>query len=103
MSLLAKILSMLRVEQPAPELVDIAVTLDSLASQHHDELDWRHSVVDLMKVLDMDSSLEARQELARELHFPGDVQNLAAMNMWLHRELMRRVSDNGGKVPPELL
>lgn len=89
--------------QPSAEPVDIAPILDDLAAKAGQKLDWRHSVVDLMKALDMDSSLDARTELASELSYPGDPANVSAMNVWLHTEIMRRVRDNGGKVPDELL
>lgn len=65
-------------------------------------LDWRKSIVDLMKALDLDSSLEARKELAKELHYTGDTGDSATMNMWLHKALMKKLSENGGKVPAEL-
>lgn len=107
MTILSAILSLLHVTERASEPVDIAVTLDALAgayeAQHGMLLDWRHSVVDLMRLLDIDSSLENRRELATELSYPGNIEATGAMNMWLHREIMRRVAENGGKVPEELL
>ncbi len=65
-------------------------------------LDWRHSIVDLMKLLDMDSSLTARKELAHELSYTGDTGDSAAMNMWLHKEVMAKFAANGGKLPADL-
>ena len=67
-----------------------------------EKLDWRTSIVDLMKLLDLDSSLSARKELAQELHYSGDVNDSASMNVWLHKQVMRRLAENGGKVPEEL-
>lgn len=87
---------------PPPEPVNIADKLDAMAHATNQELDWRHSIVDLMKLLGLDSSLEHRQQLAAELGFPGDKQNIVAMNVWLHREVMRRLADNGGVVPSDL-
>ena len=68
-----------------------------------EKLNWRTSIVDLMKLLDMDSSLENRRSLAKELAFSGDMNDSAAMNLWLHKQVMRKVSQNGGSVPKELL
>lgn len=82
--------------------VDVAAVLGDLASRKSEKLDWRHSIVDLMKVLDLDSSLAARRELAAELHYPGDTGDSAAMNMWLHKHVMQKLAENGGKVPEEL-
>ncbi len=83
--------------------VDIAATLDKLAASHTQKLDWKHSIVDLMKLVGMDSSLAARKDLADDLKYTGDKSDSATMNMWLHKEVMRRLAENGGKVPPELL
>lgn len=104
MTILRRILELLGCAEPQPpETVDIAPTLDALAAKADQRLDWRNSVVDLMKLLDMDSSRAARFDLADELRYTGDENNTGAMNIWLHREIMRRVRDNGGKVPDELL
>ena len=83
--------------------VDVAAILDRMASEKKQKLDWRHSIVDLMKLVGMDSSLEARRELAADLKYSGDTKDTATMNMWLHKEVMRKLAENGGKVPPELL
>ena len=83
--------------------VDITETLDRMAASHHEKLDWKHSIVDLMKLVGMDSSLDERKELARDLKYTGDMNDSAAMNIWLHKEVMRRLSENGGKLTPELL
>ncbi|KAA5598967.1 DUF3597 domain-containing protein [Blastochloris sulfoviridis] len=82
--------------------VDVAAVLSALASQTTEKLDWRRSIVDLLKLLDLDSSLAARKELARELHYPGDPDGSAAMNVWLHKQVMQKLADNGGKVPDDL-
>jgi Domain of unknown function (DUF3597) len=83
--------------------VDVAAILDKMASENKQKLDWRHSIVDLMKLVGMDSSLEARRELAADLNYSGDTKDTATMNMWLHKEVMKKLAENGGKVPPELL
>lgn len=83
--------------------VDVAASLDKLASENNQKLDWKHSIVDMMKLLDMDSSLSARKELATELNYTGDMNDSAKMNMWLHKEVMRKIAENGGTVPADLL
>lgn len=83
--------------------VDITATLDRMAASHHEKLDWKHSIVDLMKLVGMDSSLEERKELAKDLKYTGDMNDSAAMNIWLHKEVMRRLSENGGKLTPDLV
>ena len=87
---------------PAPA-VDVAAILDGLAAKNSEKLDWKHSIVDLMKLVGMDSSLSARKELAQDLHYSGDMSDSAAMNMWLHKEVMKQLAANGGKVPQNLL
>ena len=67
-----------------------------------EKLDWRHSIVDLMKLLDLDSNLAARKTLAGELHYTGNTDNSATMNVWLHKQVMAKLAENGGKVPDEL-
>lgn len=83
--------------------VDVAATLDRMAAQNKEKLDWKHSIVDLMKLVGMDSSLAERKELAEDLKYTGDMNDSASMNMWLHKEVMRRLAENGGKVPADLL
>ena len=73
-----------------------------LARQNNEKLDWRKSIVDLMKLLNLDSSLSARKELAKELHYTGDMANSADMNIWLHKQVMIKLAENGGKVPDSL-
>ena len=83
--------------------VDIAKVLDDMAAKNPEKLDWKHSIVDLMKLVGMDSSLAERRELAKDLQYTGDTNDTATMNMWLHKEVMRKLAANGGKVPAELL
>jgi hypothetical protein len=82
--------------------VDVEAILTHLAASNKEKLDWRHSIVDLMKLLDLDSSLTARKELASELHFTGDKNDSASMNIWLHSQVMHKLAENGGKVPDDL-
>ena len=84
--------------------VDIAALLEQRAAANPQKLNWRTSIVDLLKLLDIDSSLTARKALATELGCPADLMgDSAKMNMWLHKTVLARVAANGGKVPPELL
>jgi hypothetical protein len=87
---------------PAKGTVDVEPVLNNLAAQHKEKLDWRRSIVDLMKLLDLDSSLTARKQLAQELNYTGDTNDSASMNMWLHKKVMQKLAENGGKVPDEL-
>ena len=82
--------------------VDVEAVLTDLASKNPQQLNWRTSIVDLMKLLNLDSSLNARKELAQELHYSGDMNDSAAMNIWLHKQVMQKLADNGGKVPDDL-
>ena len=82
--------------------VDVAAIMDKLAAQSKEKLDWRKSIVDLMKLLNLDSSLAARKQLAQELHFTGNTNDSASMNIWLHQQVMTKLAENGGKVPAEL-
>ncbi|ARM12239.1 MULTISPECIES: DUF3597 domain-containing protein [Rhizobium] len=88
---------------PATAAVDIVPILDAAVKKSGQKLDWRHSIVDLMKAVGMDASLAERKELAAELGYSGDSGDSAKMNMWLHKALMKRLSENGGKVPADLL
>ncbi len=91
---------------PAPaaaaETVDVEAVLTAMASSNPQKLNWQQSIVDLMKLLDLDSSLTARKELATELHYTGDQNDSASMNIWLHKAVMQKLSENGGKVPDSL-
>ena len=84
--------------------VDVEAVLTGLAAKKGQKLDWRKSIVDLMKLLDLDldSSLEARKELAKELNYTGDTSDSAAMNVWLHKQVMAKLAASGGKVPDDL-
>jgi hypothetical protein len=82
--------------------VDVAAILTKLAASNKERLDWKKSIVDLMKLLKLDSSLAARKELADELHYTGDKKDSATMNTWLHKQVMLKLAENGGKVPDEL-
>lgn len=83
--------------------VDVAAILDGLVAKNSERLDWKKSIVDLLKLVGMDSSLSARKELATDLHYSGDQSDSATMNMWLHKEVLKKLAANGGKVPAELL
>ncbi|MFM2059433.1 MAG: hypothetical protein RLY71_3818 [Pseudomonadota bacterium] len=83
--------------------VDVEAVLTGLAEQAGQKLNWRTSIVDLMKLLGMDSSLAERRALAAELGYSGDPQDSAAMNIWLHKQVMQKLAENGGKVPADLL
>jgi dihydroorotase-like cyclic amidohydrolase len=82
--------------------VDVEKVVSEMASKKKEKLDWRKSIVDLMKVLDLDSSLGARKELAKELGYTGDMNDSAKMNIWLHKQVMNKLAANGGKVPADL-
>jgi hypothetical protein len=83
--------------------VDVAAILDGLAAKNPEKLDWKKSIVDLMKLVGMDSSFKARKQLAQELNYTGDPNDSASMNMWLHKQVLLKITENGGKVPQELL
>ncbi len=83
--------------------VDIVPLLDAAVKKSGQKLDWRRSIVDLMKAVGMDASLAERKELAAELGYTGDTHDSATMNIFLHKALMKRLSENGGKVPADLL
>jgi Domain of unknown function (DUF3597) len=88
---------------PAPlSQVDVEAVLTDLAAKNTQKLNWRTSIVDLMKLLDLDSSLNARKELAKELNYTGDPNDSASMNIWLHKQVMNKLAANGGKVPDDL-
>src|SRR4051794_25920417 len=86
----------------AAQNVDVAAIVDKAAADKHEKLEWRTSIVDLMKALDIDSSLAARKELAKELGYSGDTNDSASMNVWLHKQVMAKLAANGGKLPPEI-
>jgi 3-oxoacyl-ACP reductase-like protein len=82
--------------------VDVAAIVDKLVAAQKEKLEWRTSIVDLMKALDIDSSLAARKDLAKELGYSGDMNDSASMNVWLHKQVMSKLAANGGKLPPEI-
>ena len=82
---------------------DVTEMLNRLEAQHAEKLNWKTSIVDLMKLVEMDSSFKSRKDLAHELGYAGSTEDSATMNMWLHKEVIKKISENGGKVPPELL
>ena len=82
--------------------VDVAPILDKAVAAKKEKLEWRTSIVDLMKALDIDSSLTARKELAKELGYTGDTNDSASMNIWLHKQVMSKLAANGGKLPPQI-
>lgn len=84
------------------QTVDVAPILDKAVAAKKEKLEWRTSIVDLMKALDIDSSLPARKELAKELGYTGDTNDSASMNIWLHKQVMTKLAANGGKLPPEI-
>lgn len=86
------------------DTVDVVAQLEQRAAKNPQQLNWKTSIVDLLKLLDMDSSLAARKELATELGCPANLMaDSAQMNMWLHKAVMSRIAANGGNVPQELL
>ena len=88
---------------PKPQPVDVTAVLDELAADNSQKLNWRNSIVDLMKLVGMESSLSERKELADELGYTGDKGDSASMNIWLHKQVIKKLSENGGKVPAELM
>ena len=84
------------------QTVDVAPILDKAVAAKGEKLEWRTSIVDLMKALDIDSSLSARKELAKELGYTGDTNDSASMNIWLHKQVMTKLAANGGKLPADI-
>jgi uncharacterized protein DUF3597 len=82
--------------------VDVAAIVDKAAAATGEKLAWRTSIVDLLKALNIDSSLTARKELAHELGYTGDTNDSATMNIWLHKQVMTKLAANGGKLPPDI-
>lgn len=83
--------------------IDVEKVVADRAATKKEKLDWKNSIVDLMKVLDLDSSFKARQELAKELKYTGDMNDSAKMNIWLHAQVMKKLSENGGKVSGDMM
>ena len=112
MSIFGKIMSAIFGTRPMPhravrlregvlpgQSVDVAPILDKAVAAKGEKLEWRTSIVDLMKALDIDSSFTARKELAKELGYTGDSNDSASMNIWLHKQVMTKLAANGGKLP----
>jgi hypothetical protein len=89
-------------QNAAIDEVDVERILNDMAAKNPQKLNWRTSIVDLMKLLDLDSSLAARKDLAQELNYTGDTSDSASMNIWLHKQVMKKLAENGGKVPADL-
>lgn len=88
----------------AISVVDVVAKLEGLAASNPQKLNWKTSIVDLLKLLDLDSSLAARKELATELGCPADkMGDSASMNIWLHKTVLQKLADNGGNIPKDLL
>ena len=87
---------------PTPQPVDVEAILSGLAAKNPQRLNWQQSIVDLMKLLGLDSSLQNRTALAKELGYTGDTGDSAAMNIWLQKQVMTRLAESGGKVPQSL-
>ncbi|MEI2418407.1 DUF3597 domain-containing protein [Orrella sp. JC864] len=87
---------------PAAPAVDVDAVLADLQSKHGEKLNWKTSIVDLLKLLGLDSSLTARKQLAAELGYTGSTDDSAAMNIWLHKQVMRKLAENGGQLPADL-
>ena len=86
-----------------PPVVDVEAMLEGLAAKYSHKVNWRTSIVDLMTLVGMDSSLSERRELAHELGYTGDTNDTATMNVWLHKQVLKKLAENGGKVPADLL
>jgi len=84
------------------QTVDVAAILDKAVAAQKEKLEWRTSIVDMMKALNIDSSLSARKELAHELGYTGDTNDSASMNIWLHKQMMAKLAANGGKLPSDV-
>ena len=82
--------------------VDVAAVLTKLRAEQNEQLDWRTSIVDLMELLKLDSSLAARKRLAQELGYSSDMNDSASMNIWLHKQVMQKLAEHGGKVDDSL-
>jgi Domain of unknown function (DUF3597) len=87
----------------AVETIDVTAILDDMVARNSEKLDWKKSIIDLMKLVDMDSSLSVRKQLATELHYPGNQNDSATMNVWLHKQVLRQLSEHGARIPQELL
>lgn len=102
MSIFTRILSAL-FDTKTMEPADVAAIMERRAKAHPERLNWRTSIVDLMKLLGLNSSLPTRKKLAKELGYTGALDGSAGMNIWLHRAVMKKLAENGGNVPADLL
>lgn len=100
---IAEALAKKQAEAQAGTQVDVAAVLDAAVAASGQKLNWKTSIVDLMKALKLDSSLNARKQLADELGYQGDKSDSATMNIWLHKQVLAKLAANGGKVPESLL
>lgn len=82
--------------------INVEEVLSGMAAKNSQKLDWQHSIVDLMKMLDMNSDLASRKQLAKELNYTGDTNDSATMNVWLHKQVMKKFEENGGKIPASM-
>lgn len=98
-----KVIAEALAKKQAEAQIDVAAILDAAVAASGQKLNWKTSIVDLMKALNLDSSLTARKALADELGYEGDKSDSATMNIWLHKQVLRRLAENGGKVPETLL
>ncbi|MGO4379226.1 DUF3597 domain-containing protein [Pseudoduganella sp. RAF53_2] len=111
MSILSNIYSKILPQSAAPiapilkeaESVDVAAVLSEKAQLAGEQLHWRTSIVDFLKLLDLDCSVESRKQLAHELHYTGDTGDIAKMNAWLYRQVMFKLAEHGGRVPKEFM
>lgn len=104
----APVIPTAKIGTPAPAatataVVDVEAVLTAMAAKNPQKLNWQTSIVDLMKLVGMDSGLAQRKELAKELGFSGSMEDSATMNIWLHKQVLQKLADNGGKIPAELL
>lgn len=90
-------------ELPTGTGSDVAAVLNKMATENPEKLNWKTSIVDLMKLLKLDSSITNRQQLAKDLNYTGNTGDSASMNIWLHQQVMQKLAANGGKVPADLL
>ena len=87
--------------KPIP-MADVEAMIAKIASQQKEQYNWKQSIVDLMKLLKLDSSLDARKQLAKELGYTGALDGSAEMNVWLHKQVMQKLAESGGQVPESL-
>ncbi len=91
------------VSTPVAQQVDIEAVMKDFEASSKQKLNWRTSIVDLLKLLDIDSSLDNRKALAKELGYTGDMNDSASMNVWLHKQVLRKLQESGGRIPASLI